>query len=30
MRELNLADIQGGILRAYGRLGFPKARHISA
>jgi deferrochelatase/peroxidase EfeB len=26
MRELNLADIQGGILRAYGRLGFPKAR----
>jgi Dyp-type peroxidase family len=26
MRELDLADIQGGILRAYGRLGFPKGR----
>jgi deferrochelatase/peroxidase EfeB len=26
MGELDLADIQGGILRAYGRLGFPKAR----
>ena len=23
---LDLADIQGGILRAYGRQGFPKAR----
>jgi len=28
MRELDLADIQGGILRAYGRLGFPKARYF--
>ncbi|HEX4737743.1 MAG TPA: hypothetical protein VH331_09285 [Allosphingosinicella sp.] len=26
--ELDLADIQGGILRAYGRLGFPKARYF--
>ena len=26
--ELDLADIQGGILRAYGRLGFPKARYL--
>ena len=26
MRQLDLADIQGGILRAYGRLGFPKGR----
>jgi deferrochelatase/peroxidase EfeB len=26
MTELDLADIQGGILRAYGRQGFPKAR----
>ena len=24
--QLDLADIQGGILRAYGRLGFPKGR----
>jgi len=28
MRELDLVDIQGGILRAYGRLGFPKARYL--
>lgn len=28
MRELDLADIQGGILRAYGRQGFPKARYF--
>jgi hypothetical protein len=28
MRELDLVDIQGGILRAYGRLGFPKARYF--
>lgn len=28
MRELDLVDIQGGILRAYGRLGFPKARQL--
>jgi deferrochelatase/peroxidase EfeB len=28
MRELDLADIQGGILRAYGRLGFPKGRSL--
>lgn len=26
--ELDLADIQGGILTAYGRLGFPKGRFI--
>ena len=26
--ELDLADIQGGILRAYGRQGFPKARYL--
>ena len=26
MSVLDLADIQGGILRAYGRLGFPKGR----
>jgi len=26
MTNLDLADIQGGILRAYGRLGFPKGR----
>jgi deferrochelatase/peroxidase EfeB len=26
MRDLDLADIQGGILRAYGRQGFPKGR----
>jgi deferrochelatase/peroxidase EfeB len=26
--KLDLADIQGGILRAYGRLGFPKARYM--
>ena len=26
--KLNLADIQGGILRAYGRQGFPKARYM--
>ncbi|HWF76712.1 MAG TPA: hypothetical protein VN694_05990 [Caulobacteraceae bacterium] len=26
MALLDLADIQGGILRAYGRLGFPKGR----
>jgi deferrochelatase/peroxidase EfeB len=25
---LDLADIQGGILRAYGRIGFPKARSV--
>jgi Dyp-type peroxidase family len=25
---LDLADIQGGILRAYGRQGFPKGRHL--
>jgi deferrochelatase/peroxidase EfeB len=28
MRQLDLADIQGGLLRAYGRLGFPKARYF--
>ena len=28
MRELDLADIQGGILRPYGRLGFPKGRYF--
>ena len=28
MRQLDLADIQGGILRAYGRIGFPKARYF--
>jgi deferrochelatase/peroxidase EfeB len=28
MSALDLADIQGGILRAYGRLGFPKARYF--
>ena len=28
MRALDLADIQGGLLRAYGRLGFPKARYF--
>ncbi|HEY2709214.1 MAG TPA: hypothetical protein VGI95_14275 [Caulobacteraceae bacterium] len=28
MRSLDLADIQGGLLRAYGRLGFPKARYF--
>ena len=28
MAELDLADIQGGILRAYGRQGFPKARYL--
>jgi deferrochelatase/peroxidase EfeB len=28
MRPLDLADIQGGILRAYGRQGFPKARYF--
>src|SRR5690348_9644571 len=28
MRELDMADIQGGILRAYGRQGFPKARYF--
>lgn len=27
-RALDLADIQGNILRAYGRQGFPKARYI--
>ena len=27
-RALDLADIQGNILRAYGKLGFPKARFI--
>ena len=26
--KLDLADIQGGILRAYGRQGFPKARYL--
>jgi deferrochelatase/peroxidase EfeB len=26
--ELDLADIQGGILTAYGRMGFPKGRFI--
>jgi deferrochelatase/peroxidase EfeB len=26
--KLDLADIQGGILRAYGRQGFPKARYF--
>ena len=25
---LELADIQGNILTAYGRLGFPKARYL--
>ena len=28
MRDLDLVDIQGGVLRAYGRLGFPKARYF--
>ena len=28
MPDLDLADIQGGILRAYGRQGFPKARYV--
>ena len=28
MSALDLADIQGGILRAYGRQGFPKARYF--
>ena len=28
MTALDLADIQGGILRAYGRQGFPKARYF--
>ena len=28
MRALDFADIQGGILRAYGRQGFPKARYF--
>jgi deferrochelatase/peroxidase EfeB len=28
MRDLDLADIQGGVLRAYGRQGFPKARYV--
>jgi deferrochelatase/peroxidase EfeB len=28
MTALDLADIQGGILRAYGRMGFPKARNF--
>jgi deferrochelatase/peroxidase EfeB len=28
MSDLDLADIQGGILRAYGRQGFPKARYF--
>ena len=28
MTTLDLADIQGGILRAYGRQGFPKARYF--
>ncbi|HVN00394.1 MAG TPA: hypothetical protein VMT68_09280 [Caulobacteraceae bacterium] len=28
MRQLDLADIQGGLVRAYGRLGFPKARYF--
>ena len=28
MSQLDQADIQGGILRAYGRLGFPKARYF--
>ncbi|HWI85208.1 MAG TPA: hypothetical protein VNT42_02635, partial [Sphingomonas sp.] len=28
MSMLDLADIQGGILRAYGRQGFPKARYF--
>jgi deferrochelatase/peroxidase EfeB len=28
MRTLDLADIQGGVLRAYGRQGFPKARYF--
>lgn len=27
-RQLDLADIQGNILRPYGRQGFPKARYI--
>ena len=27
-RILDLADIQGGLLRAYGRQGFPKARYL--
>jgi Dyp-type peroxidase family len=26
--DLDLADIQGGVLRAYGRQGFPKARYF--
>ena len=28
MSALDLADIQGGVLRAYGRQGFPKARYF--
>ncbi len=28
VRALDLADIQGNILRAYGRQGFPKARYV--
>ncbi|MEI9928915.1 MAG: hypothetical protein WDN44_16045 [Sphingomonas sp.] len=28
MTALDLADIQGGVLRAYGRQGFPKARYF--
>ncbi len=28
MSVLDLADIQGGVLRAYGRQGFPKARYF--
>jgi deferrochelatase/peroxidase EfeB len=27
-RLLDFADIQGGVLRAYGRQGFPKARYV--
>jgi deferrochelatase/peroxidase EfeB len=27
-RELDLADIQGNIIRPYGRIGFPVARHL--
>ena len=26
--ELDLADIQGNILTAYGKLGFPKGRNL--
>lgn len=28
MRDIDLADVQGGVLRAYGRQGFPKARYF--